>query len=97
MQSNTAAPTDIRTTSGSTATLRAEVLWCLHTVTKHQSYNTNEAVGDIFRTMFPDSEIARTFARGKDKTTHIARFGLASYITELLVVYVNKEMFFSVR
>lgn len=97
MQSNTAAPTDIRTTSGSTATLRAEVLWCLHTVTKHQSYNTNEAVGDIFRTMFPDSEIALTFARGKDKTTHIARFGLASYITKLLVVYVNKEMFFSVR
>lgn len=97
MQSNTAAPTDIRTTSGSTATLRAEVLWCLHTVTKHQSYNTNEAVGDIFQTMFPDSEIALTFARGKDKTTHIARFGLASYITKLLVVYVNKEMFFSVR
>lgn len=96
MQSNTAAPTDIRTTSGSTATLRAEVLWCLHTVTKHQSYNAKEAVGDIFRTMFPDSEIARTLAR-KNKTTHIARFGLASYITKLLVVYVNKEMFFSVR
>lgn len=48
-------PTDIRTTFGSTATLKAEVLWCLHTVTKHQSCNANDAVGDIFPTMFPDS------------------------------------------
>lgn len=86
-------PQDIRTTFGSTATLRAEVLWCLRTVTKHQSYNANYAVGDIFRTMFPDSEIARTFACGKDKTAYIARFGLAPYITKLLVADVNKEMF----
>ncbi|XP_067268442.1 uncharacterized protein [Chanodichthys erythropterus] len=86
-------PTDIRTTFGSTATLRAEVLWCLHTVTKHQSYTANEAVGDIFRTMFPDSEIARSFACGKDKTAYIARFGLAPYINKLLVADVNREMF----
>lgn len=86
-------PTDIRTTYGATATLRAEVLWSLHTVTKHQSYNANDAVGDIFRTMFPDSEIACTFACGKDKTAYIARFGLAPYITKLLVADVNKEMY----
>lgn len=67
-------PQDIRTTFGSTATLRAEVLWCLRTVTKHQSYNANYAVG-------------------KDKTAYIARFGLAPYITKLLVADVNKEMF----
>nr|XP_055062823.1 uncharacterized protein LOC129445852 [Misgurnus anguillicaudatus] len=84
---------DIRTTFGSTATLRAEVVWCLHTVTKHQSYNANEAVGDIFRSIFPDSEIARTFACGKDKTAYIARFGLAPYITKILVADVNKDMF----
>lgn len=87
------ASSDIRTTFGSTATLRAEVLWCLRTVTKHQSYNDNEAVGHIFRVMFPDSEIARTFACGKDKTSYIARFGLAPYITKLLVADVNKEKF----
>ncbi|XP_072564979.1 uncharacterized protein [Paramormyrops kingsleyae] len=87
------APADIRATFASTTTLRAEVLWCLHTITKHQSYTANEAVGDVFRTMFPDSEIARTFKCGKDKTAYIARFGLAPYITKLLVADVNKEMF----
>ena len=69
--SNMAAstPADIRATLGSTTTLRAEVLWCLHTITKHQSCNANEAVRDIFQTKFPDSAIACTFACGKDKTT----------------------------
>lgn len=43
--------------------------------------------------MFPDSEIARTFACGKDKTAYIARFGQGPYITKLLVADVNKEMF----
>ncbi|KAI2647221.1 Zinc finger protein 474 [Labeo rohita] len=42
---------------------------------------------------YSDSEIARTFKCGKDKTAYIARFGLAPYITKLLVADVNKEMF----
>lgn len=59
---------DLRVAFGSEPTLRAEVLWDLHTVTRHQSYNANEEIGELFQTMFPDSDIAISFRCRKDKT-----------------------------
>lgn len=70
---------------GSTSTLKAEVLWVLNTVTKHQSYIGNEDISELFQAMFPDSDIAKTFMCGKDKTSYIARFGLAEFIKNDLV------------
>src|SRR4029434_4765705 len=46
---------DIQTAFGSTPTLKAEVLWTLHTVAKHQSYKSNDDISELFHTMFPDS------------------------------------------
>lgn len=74
---------------GSTSTLKAEVLWVLNTVTKHQSYRGNEDISELFQTMFPDSDIAKTFTCGKDKTSYIARFGLAEFIKQDLVSKVT--------
>lgn len=74
---------------GSTSTLKAEVLWVLNTVTKHQSYKGNDDIAELFRTMFPDSDIAKTFTCGKDKTSYITRFGLAEYIKKDLVSKVS--------
>src|SRR4029434_10453671 len=71
---------DLRTAFGSTPTLIAEVLWILHMVAKHQSYKSNDDIGELFQTMFPDSDIAKTFKLGKDKTSYITRFGLADFI-----------------
>lgn len=89
----TSAPTEVRITFGSTPTLEAEVLWVLNTVAKHQSYNGNDGLGEVFRAMFPDSEIAKTLTCGKDKTSYIARFGLAPYIQNNLFTDVNKDTF----
>ena len=75
---------------GATPTLRAEVLWCLETVAKHQSLNSNEGIGEIFQAMFPDSEIAKTFTCGKDKTGYVIRFGLAPFFKKELVDRINK-------
>ncbi len=88
----TAAP-HLRTIFGCTPTLKAEVLWSLNTVTKHQSYKSNEGVGDLFHAMFPDSDIACTFACSADKTAYISKFGLAPYISEQLVADANKGAF----
>ena len=85
----TAHSADIRVALGGTATLRAEVLWCLHTAEKHHSLNSNEHLGDVFTAMFPDSNIAKTFACGKDKSGYIIRFGLAPYFKQELI---NKIM-----
>ncbi len=34
---------------GSTSTLKAEILWVLNTVTKHQSYKGNDDIPELFR------------------------------------------------
>lgn len=80
---------DLRVAFGSEPTLRAEVLWVLHVVTRHQSYSANEEIGELFQTMFPDSDIAKTFRCGKDKTSYIARFGVADFIKRDLISKVT--------
>lgn len=84
---------DLRTSFGSTPTLKAEVLWTLHTIAKHQSYNGNEGISELFKCMFPDSNIANTFTCGADKTAYIAKFGLAVHIKDDMVSKVNKSPF----
>lgn len=72
-----------------TSAIRAEVLWCLNTVANHHSYNSNERIGEFFATMFSDSDIAKSFACGKDKTSYIIRFGIAPHFKKLLINSVN--------
>ena len=81
---------DLRVTLGATPTLRTEVLWCLDTAAKHHSLSSNEGISGIFQEMFPDSDIAKTFTCGKDKTGYITKFGLAPYFKQQLVDGVNK-------
>ncbi|KAL7846797.1 hypothetical protein SRHO_G00217770 [Serrasalmus rhombeus] len=71
------------------ATLRAEVLWCLGQ-TKHHSFNSNEGIGELFRNMFPDSDMAKSFALGKDKTAYFIKFGIAPCFKKQLVKTINK-------
>ncbi|XP_046874041.1 uncharacterized protein LOC124466288 isoform X2 [Hypomesus transpacificus] len=86
LQRNIAAPSnDLRATFGSTDTSKAEVLWILHTVTKHHSFNSNSEIGDLFRVMFPDSVIAKTFTCGPNKIAYVARFGLGEFIKRELI------------
>lgn len=53
-----------QTLPSQTSALRAEVLWCLNIAANHHSYNSNEGIGELFT----DSDIAKSFACGKDKT-----------------------------
>ena len=85
-----AASTDLRVAFGATPTLKAEVLWILNTVVKHQSYNSNEGIGDLFGLMFPDSQIASTFTAGRDKTAYITHFGPAPFIRNERICSVYK-------
>ena len=93
VQANATAPattSDLRVTMGATPTLRAEALWCLNTAVKHHSLNSNEGISELFKEMFPDSDIAKSFTCGKDKTGYIIRFGLASFFKKQLVDGINK-------
>ena len=71
-------------------TFQAEVVWTLKTISQHHSYTSNEDITDLFKIMFPDSDIASTFLRGINKTAYITKFGLARFITKELTEQVNQ-------
>ena len=43
------------------ATRKAEILWALKSVTSHYSFRSNDDVADLFKAMFPDSNIAQSY------------------------------------
>lgn len=55
---------------------KAEILWCLNVVNKGMSLRTCDGVQDLFRSMFPDSEVAKVFSMGRDKVGYTIAFGL---------------------
>ena len=69
------------------------MLWVLNTVSHHHSYNSNVNINSLFAEMFPDSELAKTFTCGKDKTAYFVRFGLAPYIKKELISKLNEDAF----
>lgn len=66
---------DQRMSFVSTPTLKAEVLWTLNNIAKHQSSNGNKGISELFKCMFPASDIANTFTCGVNKIAYIAKFG----------------------
>nr|XP_054593005.1 zinc finger protein 112 [Nothobranchius furzeri] len=74
---------------GSPAVLQAKVLWCLNTAVQHHSYASNEGVSELFQAMFSDSEMAKSFTCGKDKTSYVLKFGLAPHVKKELISAAN--------
>jgi len=60
--------------------LKAWILWCMQVVSRHQSINSAGSIGDLFRAMFPDSDIAVKFGcLSSTKIGYIINHGLAPY------------------
>ncbi|KAK7879442.1 hypothetical protein WMY93_033848 [Mugilogobius chulae] len=56
---------------------KAEVLHC---IARHHSFISNNGFNDVFAAMFPDSECAKHFTCGEDKTIYLAKHELATFI-----------------
>jgi hypothetical protein len=89
-QPSTSTSTQDSVTLVSKDTMKAEVLWTLRTIVHHQSYSSNADIGEVFALMFPDSEIAKAFKCGEDKSSYLAKFGLAPYFTKLVEDEIRK-------
>ena len=63
---------------------KAEILWALKCVMSHFSYNSSQDIGDVFKAMFPDSQIAQQWSCGPTKLSYLITFGIAPYFKELL-------------
>ncbi|KAK7880781.1 hypothetical protein WMY93_032594 [Mugilogobius chulae] len=65
-------------------TLRAEICWAVKVVTSQYSYKSCEDVGDVFRTMFPDSDIAKNFNCDEERVGYLTTFGIAPHFSSLM-------------
>jgi len=69
---------------------KSEILWALKIVMNHMSYRSCLDVGELFQTMFSDSQIAQKFAMSKTKAAYSIVHGLAPYFKEKLDEDIKK-------
>ena len=67
----------------------AKIRLALQTLTKGHSKNSNNNITELFKVMFPDSQIAKIFTLVADKTRYIISHGIAPYFYEILKANVN--------
>ena len=62
-------------------------------ITSHYSYKSCENIGAVFKTMFPDSEVAKQFAYGEKKAAYLSTFGIAPHFLSLMKEKVKKDQY----
>lgn len=70
---------------------KAEILWSLHIVAHHQSYNSCEGISKLFQAMFPDCPTAKQLQLSKSKIAYLIPFGLAPYFKSQLMEKIRKS------
>ena len=73
----------------------AEILWYLKVIKCYFSLRSCEGLGKLFRTLFPDSELASQFSRGKTKCAYMINFGLELNFRESLARDINQLPFYA--
>lgn len=85
---NSSTSTEIQSSLSSFVTqediLKSEIMWALHNTMSHHSHSSSQSANELFRHMFPDSEIAKRFTCGRTKLSYLTTFGLAPYFTDEL-------------
>ena len=62
----------------------AEILQALHLVEANQSFASAAKDTELFKRMFPDSEIAKGYKQSSTKVAYTIEFGIKPYISEIL-------------
>ena len=75
---------------------KAEILWTLKSVMSHFSLNSAQDIMEIFKPMFPDSNIAQGMSCGETKLSYLITFGIAPYFKQLLIDDLKKAPCFVV-
>ena len=57
----------------------------------HFSFRASIDIGNLFESMFPDSDIAKKFACSKTKMNYLICFGLAPYFREKSLQKIKKS------
>ena len=71
--------------------LTAEIIWAMKTVDCHYSFKSSEGTADMFKMMFPDSDIAKQFQCAETKCRYLTTFGIAPHFLDLLTKKVKGD------
>lgn len=71
--------------------MKAELLWCLKTAGSNYAYDTSDFIGDTFRAMFPDSQIASNFQMSRTKMSYMITEATGPYFHSILLDDVKKS------
>lgn len=74
----------------------AEILWTMKVITSHYSYRSSAQTGDLFKRMFPDSDVAKSFSCGEKKCAYVACHGLRPFFLSRLQQEVQKSDYYVV-
>ncbi|CAF1608548.1 unnamed protein product [Rotaria sp. Silwood1] len=69
---------------------KAEAVWALTVARRGYSFNSCDEIGDVFRTMFPDSKIAQQFSMQSRKVSYVLSHGLGPYFHAELIKCLKK-------
>ena len=75
----------------SVAVSHAEIRWAMKVVTSHFSYRSCLNLNSLLASMFPDSEIAKSFQLSKMKCSYYVVYGLAPYYKDELLESVKSS------
>ena len=77
------------------STLKAENFWSLKVVSSHFALRSCLGLNDLFKTMFIDSEIAKSFQLFKTKCGYLINYGLATMnFKDVLLKSINSSELF---
>jgi hypothetical protein len=77
------------------AVSHAEIRWALKVLTSHHSFRSCLNLNQLFRVMFPDSDIAKSFQLSKTKCAYYIVHGLAPYFMEILLQEIKNSPTYS--
>lgn len=80
----------------SSSTVQAEIRWILNIVCSKYSMNSSRDSGLLFASMFPDSNIAKSFQCGRTKASYVAHFGLAPFFYEQLLAIITNTPYYTI-
>lgn len=74
----------------------AEITWALNMIVTHYSARSASAASDLFKYMFPDSDIAKKFQMHKDKLGYVVTYGLGPFFQKELSNTIKQCDFYAV-
>ena len=76
--------------------ITVEINWAFNCIYNNFSLSSCDDMKSLFTNMFPDSNVANSFSMLKDKLSYVINFGIAPYITDMLIENIKQSTIFSI-